>query len=98
MFTCKDCVHYEVCKHHEDLYLEIDITGKVEKITYLPKVEDVCDYLKNKADFVEVVRCKECMFSEDAEYDQGIKPCVCRLLKRQMQPTDYCSYGERRCE
>jgi ribosomal protein S27AE len=47
-------VHYEVCETHENLYLEIDITGEVEITTYLPKVEDVCDHFINKADFVEV--------------------------------------------
>ena len=52
--TCKDCVHYEVCETHENLYIEIDITGEVETTTYLPKVEGVCDHFKNKADFVEV--------------------------------------------
>ena len=49
------------------------------------------------ADVVEVVRCKECRFYEtDVEYYGGGTKDVCRLLKRQMQCDDFCSYGERR--
>lgn len=45
----------------------------------------------------DVVRCKDCQFYEEVEYypDCGIK-CVCRLLKRQMDENDFCSYGERK--
>lgn len=45
----------------------------------------------------DVVRCGNCKFYEEAEYypDCGIK-CVCRLLKRQMDENDFCSYGERK--
>ena len=41
MFTCKDCVHYEVCEDARefDNYEVYDI---------------ICDRAKNKADFVEV--------------------------------------------
>lgn len=41
MFTCKDCVHYEVCEDARefDNYEVYDI---------------ICDHAKNKADFVEV--------------------------------------------
>lgn len=52
--TCKDCVHCDVCEYHEDLYIEIDITGEQEKTIYLSNVENECDHFKNKADFVEV--------------------------------------------
>ncbi len=47
------------------------------------------------ADVVEVVRCKDCKYYEVAEYDGGTKN-VCRLLRRQMQEDDFCSYVERR--
>lgn len=49
------------------------------------------------ADVVEVVRCKECRFYEtNVEYYGGGTKDVCRLLKRQMQEDDFCSYGERK--
>ena len=45
--TCKDCVHYEVCKIW---------CGEAN----IPMSTD-CDFFKNKADFVEIpCRCKEC--------------------------------------
>lgn len=43
----------------------------------------------------QIVRCKNCKRYEIAEYDNGVK-YVCRLLKRQMQEDDFCSYGEKR--
>lgn len=52
-------------------------------------------------DAVEVVRCEDCRFFEQVEYytgdaeNPGFKN-VCRLLKRQMQRDDFCSYGERK--
>lgn len=78
--TCKDCVHEKVCKN-----------------AYLFKVTppNVCGFFKNKADFVKV-RCAECKFYENVEYyPEGTKD-VCKLFKRQLQPDDFCSYGERK--
>ena len=46
-------------------------------------------------DMQQVVYCEDCKFYELAEYDEGTKN-VCRLLKRQMQKNDFCSYGERK--
>lgn len=46
-------------------------------------------------DIQKVIYCKDCEFYELAEYDEGTKN-VCRLLKRQMQENDFCSYGERK--
>jgi hypothetical protein len=49
--TCKDCVHYEVCKKHYN-----------EENSALPDLFDlwlrpeICSDFKNKADFVEVKR------------------------------------------
>lgn len=37
--TCKDCIHYEVCKTHERLF---------------GIIADLCGLFKNKAGFVEV--------------------------------------------
>lgn len=58
MFTCKDCVHYNVCGYH------------IDEETFMTTEE--CSHFKNKADFVEVkhgyweemqgqcFRCSEC--------------------------------------
>lgn len=67
-------------------------------------VPKLFDWLNSQpaADVVEVVRCEKCLFYEKVEYyhptDKNPTKNVCRLLKRQMQPNDFCSYGERRCE
>ena len=49
MSTCKECIHYEVCDR---------FTAPNE--TY-PEVGG-CKVFKPKADYVEVVRCKDCIF------------------------------------
>ena len=41
----------------------------------------------------EVVRCKDCSFYEEIDYYPDGTKSVCRLLKRQMQADDFCSYG-----
>ena len=56
-------------------------------------------YQQPTADVVEVVRCKDCEFSRL----QGLKLNgkelrKCDLHKRPCFETDYCSYGERKCE
>lgn len=43
-----------------------------------------------------VVRCGECSFHEVADYGGGYTKNVCRLLSRQIQNDDYCSYGTRK--
>lgn len=45
------------------------------------------------ADVVPVVRCGECVFHEVADYGEGYTKNVCRLLNRQIQNDDFCSYG-----
>jgi hypothetical protein len=44
--TCKQCIHYGIC-----------IWTQVET-----KKTKVCNKFKNKADFVEVVRCEKCAY------------------------------------
>ena len=47
MSICKECFHYEVCKHNA-MYDKDSIVG--------------CNQFKPKADYVEVVRCTECKY------------------------------------
>ena len=49
------------------------------------------------ADVRPVVLCRDCVMYECHEYDGWLK-YVCRLFKRQMQETDFCSYGKKREE
>ena len=85
--TCKDCLYYEVCP------LGLAIQGKT----------GTCLKFKNKADFVEVVRCKDCKYSEKGVTEYGITDYICRKLNRNyikiaitnLRENDFCSYGER---
>ena len=84
--TCKDCVHYQVC---EDV--------RYGDIADCP-INRCGGFFKNKADFVEVVRCEECKYrkthtcaitgTKTLFCDYGVKPVV-------VEPTHYCGYGER---
>jgi hypothetical protein len=54
--TCKDCLHCEACegtyRYYDDEY--------INEVSFSGDVRDLCTIFKNKADFVEVVRCKDC--------------------------------------
>ena len=90
--TCKDCLHDMAC-------------GKVDvfriAIMHNNKAEKYCENFKNKADFVEVVRCEKCKYSithtctitgtKTLFCDYGEKPVV-------VQPTHFCSCGERKTD
>lgn len=80
--TCKDCVHYNVCKYE-----------------YERTAEDCfCGAYKCKYSYKEIVHCCECKFCKaikDSE-GNGIPYCDRTFAKPDVDPTDYCSYGERR--
>ena len=86
--TCKDCVHYELCK--DDVELHHDFYDCLEE----DGVEKHCEYFKPKSRFVEVVRCKECK--------HRVKPSkMCAHPKAvgwdaiEPEDDDFCSYGEK---
>ena len=56
---------------------------------------DLAEFLDSQptADVEEVVRCKDCKYSDKATYVHAI---CCDFLPKIMKPTDFCSYGERR--
>ena len=99
MKHCEKCLYYEKCK------AEID-EAPDDIFTFFPYNED-CPHFKNKADFVEVVRCKDCkQFMEYAEGVQCVEKsngdCFIRMMcciDRQFEGVtydDFCSYGERK--
>ena len=88
--TCKDCIHYEVCP--KPYY--------GEKIA-CNDVEDRCENFKNKADFVEVVRCGKCKHGEvscHAKTKDGEETiaCYCTIKNMATDVDYYCPSGERR--
>ena len=56
-----------------------------------------CPYLKNKADFVEVVRCKDCKYKT---FEQANNIIHCDRDRKHgtmfFKPDSFCSYGERK--
>ena len=85
MITCKDCYLYDGCiAGHLHCYDEEGIKKN-------------CESFKNKNNYVEVVRCKDCSEwdshkPDDAEYKYG----RCSLHDAEMERNDFCSYGKRR--
>ena len=83
--TCKDCIHNELC-------------GTFTRPCYPDEAnasERLCQDFKNKADFVEVVRCKDCKH----EYTDSFGQMWCRLHRkhegeRLVEENHFCSYGE----
>ena len=90
--TCKDCIHYDVC---QDLRYG-DITDCDS--------QDCGGFFQSKADFVEVVRCKDCRLNVANMEKDGFditdysgEDIVCSYFMTDgMLPDDFCSYGERK--
>ena len=59
-------------------------------IAYLDP-NDICEDFKNKNNFVEVVRCKDCEYCEIGKSGKD----YCWLFKIGVYDDDFCSYGER---
>ena len=80
--TCKDCIHYDAC------------TDWVPPKELLQAIKpEGCNKFKNKADFVEVVRCKDCRFNKLMDFT-GERACIKQCAYK--KPDDFCSYGERK--
>lgn len=104
MASCKDCIHYCRCKDTvADENWNEDV-AQIIKDMYSPIG---CVDFKNKADVVEVVRCKDCKHYEanGFVYEEGCGRCdhprqqwevECYDQWVETRPNDFCSYGERR--
>lgn len=58
--TCTNCVHFADC-------FDIGKTRYYGKDCACNDVEERCKFFKNKADFVEVVRCKDCKYAVELD-------------------------------
>lgn len=90
--TCKDCIHHCICNEHERVMLTID---NLYELMYQEGVDMSCKHFRNKADFVEVVRCKDCQY-----FTEGMAVGMCKRIEdKPIIPCrfdHFCSYGERR--
>lgn len=86
MATCKDCVHYDICLDDGD-----DAAKQNAE-----HAEEECDFFKNKADVVEVVRCRDCKY---VHFNTSSETYHCRrrgYYSEKVNEDDYCSYGKRK--
>ena len=86
--TCRVCIHEKVCSKP---YYGNDIACN--------NVEELCENFKNKADFVEVVRCVECKYCLKRTCPTtGVEVFGCGYGTTAfgVHSAHYCSYGERR--
>ncbi len=100
--TCEDCVHHDLCFDNGTLFTNFTTTGRKAE-----NVETNCPFknFKNKADFVEVVRCKDCKHWKKYENTAGAGNCKKREFSFEYgnehtfnpitMPDFNCSYGER---
>lgn len=76
-------------------------SGSIQDFKIYKRLQELEDKIE-QGTLIEVVRCKDCRFLEEKHYeDEGEKPyikLVCKLLKKQFQPNDFCSYAEKRLE
>lgn len=83
MNTCKDCIHETVC------------SALIKK--GLPWADGIypadafCMAFRNKSDFVEIVRCKDCEHIEMTEYGG-----FCCAKDEGVAYDGYCAYGKRK--
>ena len=82
MMTCKDCICYEILCQHALQDDELKL----------------CESFKNKADFVEVVRCGECKSFIQSKEDVCAGTCNNPIsgLSERICKSDFCSYGKRK--
>ena len=81
--TCKDCIHYDVC---QDLRYG-DITDCDS--------QDCGGFFQNKADFVEVVRCKDCRHCEDYDEQDEYGWYHCAMHEMPTKLENFCNFGEK---
>lgn len=75
--SCYDCIHCDRCSDFE--------SGFSAHCAGVSK----CKHFRNKADFVEVVRCKDCIHSKESPMR-----IICQRYGRDVNENGYCSYGE----
>lgn len=76
---CYDCIHYDVCP-----------LGQV-----IIGTSDTCLKFKDKSDYVEVIRCRDCKYwIEDKDFGMFCTHWGSTLSES--RENDFCSYGERK--
>lgn len=88
MATCKNCLHVNDC-------LSYDKTRYYGENSACNDVQERCQYFKNKENFAEICRCKDCLYFEYIVGSYGI----CEHWHTNSQDIfdlNYCGYAEPR--
>ena len=88
MAICKDCLHFNDC-------LSYGKTRYYGENSACNDVQERCQYFKNKENFVEVCRCKDCLYFRYKVGSYGI----CEHWHANSQDIfdlNYCGYAEPR--
>ena len=93
--TCVDCLHFDICDNKKCNFMT--------KETIKKDLDFPCSDFKNKADFVEVVRCKDCKHAyfryNCKDTMQEIYACEKRPAGRMHKKVGadfFCAHGERK--
>ena len=86
--TCKDCIHEDLCGTFTRPCMPDEANAS----------ERLCKDFKNKADFVEVVRCKDCKYRKKDKLFVSGHYCYLRPVNggRFCEDDGFCSYGKRK--
>lgn len=98
MANCSDCFNFGDCLQYEGTkYYGLDAA--------CDNVEELCENFKNKADFVEVVRCRNCKHAyfryNTKDTLQEIYACKKRPVGRTHKKVSgdfFCKHGKRKDE
>ncbi len=85
MKTCYDCIHCEACSDAGD-----------EGFSSLKEDVSKCKHFKNKADFVEVCRCRDCKIRGTSECPNVHFSDISGDNEDFTEDDDFCSYGEKK--
>ena len=83
--TCKDCLHYPACTEWNEKFIAL----RIENGSF-------CKDFKNKADFVEVVRCKDCEHWGGVTFGYICRRFSGSYIRNETRENDFCSYGKRK--
>lgn len=98
---CKDCLHFDACEGSNGTFDD----EYVKDTAFSEDVRDLCPTFKNKDDYVEVVRCKDCkkFIKKGEEFLNNDVFGICEKSRtgffddgEEVYGNDFCSYGERR--
>ena len=96
MAKCEDCIGFNSC---EAWCVAVEKVLKTDGVREELKKDNAefCPSFKNKDNFVEVVRCKDCKYGEEQVPVYGVIDYKCLKTKVScLSATDFCSYGEKK--